>query len=187
MVGKLTQKQENFCLNLFQGMTQRESWIKAGYSSRYAPAIIDTNAYRLAAKTEIQLRLAELRGKVEKEAVAGVEERQKRLTTLLRANLVDFVQDGEPVQDLASVPNNGALSEIVVKTRYKKDGEATIERSIKLRDPVSAIAELNKMDHVYDERPTTTNNTQINIIVNDAETKDLLLKVAERTGKLLGV
>lgn len=57
---KLTCKQERFALNLFAGMTQRDAWIDAGYSSRYALAVIDSNACVLANTSKIIVRLQEL-------------------------------------------------------------------------------------------------------------------------------
>ncbi len=80
----LTQKQETFCLNLFKGMSQREAWIQAGYSSKYSPAVIDVNACRMANTNKIKLRLGELNQKTEDKSVATVLERKQKLTEIIR-------------------------------------------------------------------------------------------------------
>ena len=74
---ELTQKQETFTQLLFEGKTQREAWVQAGYSSKYAPAIIDVNACKLANSNKVKLRLGELnkpiiaRAQATKEAKLG--------------------------------------------------------------------------------------------------------------------
>jgi len=79
---KLTRKQEIFVQNLFKGMTQREAWIQAGYSSNYSMAILDSNACRLANSDKIQARYKELTQKTEDESVANVLERKRILTEI---------------------------------------------------------------------------------------------------------
>ena len=76
----LPQKQENFVNNIFKGMTQREAWIKAGYSSNYSVAIIDIHACQLAAKDKIKVRLEEMRQAAKSGLIADVTERKERLT-----------------------------------------------------------------------------------------------------------
>lgn len=84
---KLTQKQEIFTQNLFEGMTQREAWIQAGYSSKYAPAIIDTNACNLANSNKIKIRLNELNSQVISPLIATEIERKEILSTISRTPL----------------------------------------------------------------------------------------------------
>lgn len=110
----LTQKQENFTQNIFKGMSQRDAWIGAGYSSNYAVAVIDVNACNLAKKNKIKLRLDELREAVKSENIMTVKERQERLSTFGKEDIIS---------------QKGTLL---------RHGN------------ISAIAELNKMDHVYE-------------------------------------
>ncbi len=178
MVGreKLTAKQESFCLNYFKTNDGTASAIAAGYSPPSAKVIACENL----TKPYLLIRINDLRAQAKAtagDAVMSVVERQKRLTEFASARLVDFITNGEPNQDLTSCPNNGALSEIVHKTRYTKAGDPIVERSIKLRDPIAAIAELNKMDHTYDERPQVNNNTQINIIVDSERGREIVQKL----------
>ena len=84
---RLTKKQELFTQNIFKGMTQRESWIQAGYSSKYPVAHIDHNACVLANSSKVKARYAELNAKLEDEAIASPRERRQRLTVFLREDV----------------------------------------------------------------------------------------------------
>jgi len=88
----LTQKQETFAQNLFKGLTQREAWIQAGYSSKYAPAIIDVHACQLAAQDKIKVRLTELNLKTEDVTVATVKERKEKLTQIMKGDKYNPIQ-----------------------------------------------------------------------------------------------
>jgi phage terminase small subunit len=140
----LTQKQENFCLNIVSGMTQREAWVKAGYSSKYAAAIIDKNACELAAESKIQGRIAELRDKAADSTIMSVIERKQRLSEIARGKTVDFVDKHGNINTEAE--NNAAIAEITVEESLRD----TRTKRVKLHNPVQAIQELNKMEHVYE-------------------------------------
>ena len=84
--GELTDKQERFCLNLFSGMSQRESYIQAGYSDSALPATIDRAAFELVQSPKISTRLAELRKAAEDKAIGTVVERQQILTSIYRTD-----------------------------------------------------------------------------------------------------
>jgi len=184
---RLTQKQDRFALFLFEGLSQREAWIKAGYSSKYAPAIIDSNACRMEKTTKVQARLAELREKTESAAVMNVQERKERLTEIARARLTDFMelgQDGSWVNLGPEVPMTGAIQEIRSRTEYNDKGaKPTVYTTVKLHNPIQAIDLLNKIDKLYTEGSLIQNNIdrQVNVYVIDNETKDLLARVGERT------
>jgi hypothetical protein len=46
-------------------------------------------------------------------------------------------------------PNHTAASEYIHRTTYTKAGDKIVTKGLKLRDPISAIAELNKMEKIY--------------------------------------
>jgi len=184
----LTQKQEKFCLNLFAGMSQREAWLNAGYSKNMAVATIDSKACILAVNGKVRERLAELRKKAEDASIMSVIERKQRLSEIARAVVPDFQDEGGGINVKRGIPNVAAVSEVTTKSKYnRKNMEPVVITNLKLHSPIQAIAELNKMEKIYSETPASTiNNTQnINIYVMDPETKDLLSKVGERTGKLI--
>jgi phage terminase small subunit len=145
----ITIKQDRFARNLFLGMSEREAYVQAGYSSKQLPATLDRNACELAKSSKVVARREELVKQAVDASVMTVLERKRRLSELGKASLVDFMgEDGEPVLS-RDVPNNSAASEYSVRTRSTKDGDTIKERTLKLRDPIAAIAELNKMDGLY--------------------------------------
>ena len=172
----MTQKQINFAQCLFEGYSQREAYRRAGYSTKPAMAIVDVKASQLAANGKIKVRLRELRKAAEDASIMSVVERKARLSEIGRANLRDHINDGEPIID---GPTPGAVSQYsVVDTKFGS------RRSLKLHDPISAIAELNKMERVYEpERGGDTHNTQINIIVQSEKGQQLLQRVLAGGGR----
>ena len=51
---------------------------------------------------------------------------------------------------------------------------------------ITAIAELNKMEHIYEQVINLNqDNRVLNIIVPDKETKELISQIKDRTGKLV--
>lgn len=144
---KLTPKQKRFVLNILKGMSQREAYIKAGYSNRSKPATIDSHACRLVQSAKIMTRLAELQQAAEDVAVMNVRERKKRLSEIGRARLNEFI-DSEGQVTLHG-ENNGALQEVVIED-WRGAGEIqTRNKKIKLHNPIEAIKELNKMGGDY--------------------------------------
>ena len=174
----LSAKQERFVQNLFTGMTQREAWIQAGYSSNYSMAFLDSNACKLANKTKIKARFAELNQKTVDETVAAPFERKQILTEIARGNLLDYQEvgaDGGYLSIGKDSPHTKAISEITSRTEYNKDGAgAALVTKVKLHSPTSAIDLLNKMDKLYSDIPASyQDNRVINVIVSSEEGKRL--------------
>ena len=167
---KLTQKQSTFCLHYFKTGNATESVILA----KFAPRSAAVTGSRLLRKANIQERLKELQVKAEDAAVMSVVERKRKLSIIGRAELIDFMQDDEPVLS-KNTPNHAAAEEYSVSTRYAKNGDPIVTRSVKLLNPVSAIQELNKMEKIYSESGTTNNfidNRKI-ILVSDLTDEQL--------------
>jgi phage terminase small subunit len=153
----LTKKQETFCLKYFELGIAQQAAIAAGYSYIYARC----DSHEFLRKPAIQARITELRKAAADASVATVLERKQRLTEIVRARLADFIDaDGAP-RLTDETANNGATAEYATRTRTDKDGNAVTEKALKLRDPVPAIQELNKMEAVYKESAT------VNITHND--------------------
>ena len=178
MKDKLTQRQENFCLNIFQGMSQREAYIQS-YKPNYAITTIDANASRLASNEKVLKRLSELREKAQNNKIASVIERKEILSEIARASMTNFVevgQDGAWFNIDNTNLNNRAISSVQSKTVVGKDGaDDAVFIRVNLRDPIEAIKELNKMDGVYAENTTVVNNDNrsINIIVQSEKGKKI--------------
>ena len=190
----LTAKQERFAFNLFMGMQQREAYIKAGYSNKAAVAVIDVNASKLANNNKILLRVKELHDNQHSSEIMSLDERKKRLSEIARARLTDYQesgQDGGWINIGKESPNTAAIAEIVSTTKYDENGaQPILITRVKLHNPMQAIAELNKMEKVYqDIIPVTQDNRQINIFVQDGEKArqitELIDGIGERTKRLV--
>ncbi len=185
---KLTQKQERFTLNLFQGMNQRKAYVEAGYSCKMALATVDAAASRLAHNVKVLERLAELKQKAEDVSVMSVLERKQRLSEIGRAKLTDFMelgQDGSWVNIGTETPQGGAIQEIHSRTEYDDDGaHPTVHTSVKLHDPIKAIDLLNKMERVYGADTTVNiDNRKVEVNIDArAELASAITRLAARAG-----
>jgi len=162
---KLTQKQERFTLNLFSGMSQTEAYVKAGYSTNMLPATMIHHACVIAKNGNVKARLSQLREKAESGKIMDVKERKERLSEISRGRLTDYQesgQDGGWISIGPESPNTAALAEIVSTTKYDENGASpTLISRVKLHNPVTAIAELNKMERIYNEGTTVNVNQNI--------------------------
>lgn len=173
----LTSKQERFTQNLFNGMTQREAWIQAGYSHNYSMARVDSHACELANSVKIKDRLEELNQPVIEALVSSKimdkQERLERLSEIGRARLIDFVKEGEPTLG-ADMLNNGAVADFYIKHGFNKAGEPVVTKAIRLHNPVTAMETMNKMDKLYSEVPTGYQDNRVfNVIVGSEMAKEL--------------
>ena len=179
MKDKLTQKQENFCLNVFQGMSQREAYIQS-YKPNYAITTIDANASRLASNEKVLKRLSELREKAQNSKIASVIERKEILSEIARANMTNFVevgQDGAWFNIDNTNLNSRAIQSVQSKTILGKDGaDDAVFIRVNLHNPIDAIKELNKMDGVYSDSAQiniNNDNREIKIIVASEKCKKI--------------
>jgi len=80
------------------------------------------------------------------------KERKEILSEIGRGRLTDFIDtDGQPKLD-ENTPYNRAAAEYSIRETYNKQGDPVITKSIKLHNPIPAINELNKMDHIYEDK-----------------------------------
>jgi phage terminase small subunit len=161
-IDKLTLKQEKFAQNIFAGMSQRQAYIKAGYSTNMLPDTMDRSAFALTENHKVSARIEELRKKAEDSTVMGVIERKQRLTEIARARITDYQETGLDsgyINIGKESPNTGAIAGIESATKFDENGNTgTLFTKVKLHDPVRAIQELNKMDGVYKENETNIYN-----------------------------
>ena len=161
---KLTQKKENFTLNIFKGMTHREAYVKAGYASNYAIEVMDTNASMLANSNKILIRLKELRGEVKADTIADVTERQEILTEIARGNLIDY-QTPTGIHIDADSPNQRAIEGLEVVTMSSRDSQAG---TITIKRPVVSESIRNGIFERYNNKCalcSSTDNLQLDHIV----------------------
>ena len=174
----LTPKQERFALFLFQGLSQRDAYVKAGYSPTQSPDALDSHACVLANDERILARLAEFQAKAKSAAIADEVERKETLTRILRCTPADFAdEDGNLAIKSREQLRNPAIQELKTTATLK-----SVEKSLKLRDPIAAIAELNKMERIgaQDTQPVSQDNRVLIINVNSDNAKSLIDRLAGR-------
>lgn len=184
MLRKLNQKQETFCLKYFKLGNATEAAILAGYNPKYAA----THTTRWLKMANISERLAELNKAAKDETIAEVIERKRILTEIIRARMSDFVKVGADGIRISIDPDNAncaALREVRSWAKCNDNGTRKVVTIIKLRDPIQAIAELNKMEHIYEpEGSVTIDNRSVTINVNSEKARSLTQRLikGERVG-----
>lgn len=164
---------ETFCLNLFKGMSQRDAYIAAGYSPRQPLAVIDQNACVLAHNNKIIVRWDELRKKAEDDSQATVLERKQVLTEIIRGRFADFMTNLTKDKLMSAALQEIRITEVGIGTPIKTT-------TIKLNNPIHAIAELNRMERIYEaEGSVTIDNRVLNIYVNSEKAKELTERLIE--------
>lgn len=163
---RLTQKQETFCIKYFELGNGTEAAVIAGYSRKTAEVVASQNLRKL----NVMERIKQLRQTVEDKTVTSVLERKQILAEIARGRLTDFMecgQDGSWINIDAEKMNTHAIQAIDTKTEYDQNGaEPTVVTKIRLHNPIQAIAELNKMEGIYEAgNVTNINNRIINIKV----------------------
>jgi phage terminase small subunit len=106
-------------------------------------------------KISVQARLQELRERVASSKIMDVTERKERLSEIARGNLTDYQEAGLDGSGYISItkdsPNTAAIAGIESATKFDENGNTgTLFTKVKLHNPVNAIAELNKMEHIYE-------------------------------------
>ena len=145
-MGPLTnQKQERFCLHVIKGYSDTEAYSLAGYKNKEPGKA----AFTLRKNTEVVARIAELQSEAKDETVASVLERKRLLTEIMRESVVANYITTRGDVDLNAV----RLSHPIGVAEYAETETVygAINRKIKVRDPITAIKELNQMERIYTE------------------------------------
>ncbi len=178
-------RHEKFALALFKGMSQKDAAIEAGYKESRAYE----TSYRLVRNGQILDRILQLQKQSESDAVMSVTERKERLSEIARARLIDFVEAGPEGSHISvglESTHSAALQEVTSRTEGEDDEKTpAIITKIRLHNPIPAIAELNKMEKIYEAEGGMTINQQIvNINVLSERARELTQRVleGERTG-----
>jgi len=180
----LTTKQENFVINLLKGMNQTEAY-RLAYGCK-STNVAKVNASKLLTKTNVRAKYQELTKQTESAAVMSVEERKARLSEIARARLTDYQESGADGAGYINIgresPNTAAIAGIKSSTKFDENGNTgTLYTEIKLHNPIMAIAELNKMEKLYNDDKQGV-NVNVNVAVMQARdlTDDELASIAAR-------
>jgi hypothetical protein len=146
MSTRLTQKQDIFCRKYFELGNATKAALIAGYSKRSIRSIASINL----TKDNIIRRIEGLRKLAEEASVAKVLERKQVLTDILRGRLANYMStDGELIAVDEETYKSAALQEIRSTSNMDKDGNIMRSVVVRVRDPIPAIAELNKLEGSY--------------------------------------
>ena len=154
---ELTTKQEKFVQNLVAGMTQRQAYIKAGYSTKgHSDITIDSNASRLFANNKVLTRYKELLAEHKDKALWTREQSVNSLKWLLQKAMksIDEVDHGyvkkgtadamlEAIKELNKIE---LLYPLDIKKVEKIDSELSVEDDLQ-NDKITQM--INKLDEVY--------------------------------------
>ena len=144
----LNDRMKAFVMHYFATNDGAGSAVKAGYSEKTAKA----KACDLLKDSRVQAELDALRAERRKTAVLTFEQRAEILSNIATGKVSDFLEvdgDGKLRIDRNDL-KGAALSQVDQKQLLGTDGGALgVVTKIRLRDPVSAIKELNAMfgDH----------------------------------------
>lgn len=78
----LTQKQENFCMNVVKGMSYSDAYRQAYNVEKMKPATITNSAYKLLKNGDITARINELKGKIEEKLIYSALDSFNKLTEI---------------------------------------------------------------------------------------------------------
>lgn len=149
-------KQERFAQNCLD-MSFSDARRAAFDCSRETDKTVWEEASRLASNPKVAARINFLKAQTASAKVMSVQERKEVLSELGRRNPADYIQAGKDGGWITYGPdskNPRAVSgiETSTKTVTSEKGtlsETTLITKLKILEPVSAIAELNKMEGVY--------------------------------------
>ena len=182
---KLTQKQENFTLNLFRDVPQNAAWGNAGYSTKYSPQVIAVNASRLANSTKVQLRLAELRAEAASSAVMNRQELLETHTEIARGRVGNFLDESQRIKQGANL-TDASIQELDisdVKIGRGENAKLAQVTKIKLSDPVKSMQEIARLQGYYPKEGTgedSQDNRAIYFIISGEKGQDLIEGITKR-------
>ncbi len=151
---KLTPRQRNFVLNYLQnGCNAKQAAITAGYSKKAAKEV----GCKLLTNANVAAFFTAMRDRMESAEILSIEQRKRILSEIASHDPADYIEAGadgiRPKFDKNS-PNRRAVAGIKFQNTLSGKGkESAGIKELKLRDPVAAIAELNRMEGIGRESP----------------------------------
>ncbi|MBR4929655.1 MAG: terminase small subunit [Bacteroidaceae bacterium] len=144
----LSVKQEKFCIEYAKSGNARQAYKDAGYSVRN-DRTADANACRLLTNDNVKERLAELAEEAKNASIADITEMQQKLTSIIR-------QEAE--EEVIVVINKGD---------FMQEAQ-TLTKKPSLKEVISAIEKLGKMQGAFDNTVNLNGNIGV-VIVDDIE------------------
>jgi Zn-dependent M16 (insulinase) family peptidase len=172
-------KHHRFTLLIAEGKDPADAYKLAGYTVKDR-LTASKAASRLLKNVEVSALLKRIQEEAESKTVASVLERKQVLTKIIRGSFSQFMTADREIELTEENMNNPVLAEYKKTSGMGKDGNSPWEsKTIKLRDPIAAIHELNDMEQIG-KVPLLQDNRQWNIVVMSEETKALIGRINER-------
>lgn len=138
----LSPKQEKFCIEYAKCGNARQAYINAGYKNK-KDNVTDACASRLLSNAKVKSRLAELYEEAKNDAIADVKEMQEILTSIMRQETKEEVILVDPVAGI---------------TRE--------EKTASIKDIISAIEKLGKMQGAFVDKVEADVDMELNINID---------------------
>lgn len=144
----LSVKQEKFCIEYAKSGNARQAYMDAGYSVKNSRTA-DANACRLLTNDNVKERLAELAEEAKNASIADITEMQQKLTSIIR-------QEAEE-----------EVIVVISKGDFMQEAQ-TLTKKPSLKEVISAIEKLGKMQGAFDNTVNLNGNIGV-VIVDDIE------------------
>jgi len=176
---ELSEKAQAFVTEYLKDYNGTRAAIAAGYSSKAA----FVQASTLLTDPRVQAKLATFKEQLKKTAILTFEQRAAILSEIAMGRLSNFVKVSAPglvaIQATEDTLNSAALSDIDQRVLSENQGGGLITK-LKIRDPVAAIQELNRMygDHAPTRVDARISGTVENM--TEAELKEELEQLEQQ-------
>lgn len=129
----LTDKQERFCQNIIEGMSQADAYRQAYPNNNMADKTIQENACRLAKKPAVKARIKELRDQLAKPTIMSAQQRLEYLTRVINGEqgekMVQMV-DGEPIEVDVPTSLKNKLNAIDIMNKMQGEYVTKVEADV---------------------------------------------------------
>ena len=141
----LTDKQERFCQNIIEGMSQADAYRQAYPNNNMADKTIQENACRLAKNPKVKARIKELRDNLAKPSIMTAQDRLEFLTRVINGEQGEKeiqVIDGEPIE--IDVPTSLKNKLNAIDIMNKMQGEYVQKVEAEVTNAVNIHIELSE-------------------------------------------
>jgi len=145
----LSDKAKAFVDEYLKNPVATQAAIAAGYSPRYAKQ----KGSELLKDPRIKAKVEEFQAERRKDTILSFDERARILSEIARGNLAEFIDTEKGIVRIdtsGDAMTGAALAQVDQRAEYDREGGLKgYTTKVKLRDPISAIKELNTMygDH----------------------------------------
>lgn len=171
MAKKLTDKQEQFCIEYLLDLNATQAAIRAGYSKHTAQRIGSENL----SKPLIKDRIHELRKTLQINTLVTAERVVNELAKIGFSNLKEYLKSDNAITDISKLPDDVAAAVESIQTDIRHDsGDSdgyTEKVKIKLHSKLGALTDLGRHLGIFEK-----DNSQKPILLEQSLTEAELMK-----------